>query len=980
MKTKSFFSLIAAAVLMVSCNSEEQFGVGQTGKSELRATVEGNQPSTRVGFTNTGTFYWSTGDQMLVVNGDTKTMFDLSSGAGEANATFTGSGTVAGYAIYPFNEGHNVTGENLVYNFPATYNNYTPNTVPFVEDKTTGQSFNPAMFGEIKNGSVSLSHLGGIFVVQVNPMKVAAGKFTFTVSKKISGSYTTALSTATTDGIAAAAAESDDEKTVTFNFTGATVDGNAVFYIPVPVGTYDDVCLKIADDTKTYLYIQSSKTYNIKRRSIYGIKIQGSELVAGEQAVVEDLEDAAASFAEKNSVSVSGEVASGSKVTIPTTSTTENIVPKSLTLENVASGADITVSEGDGAVAGEEFTLSIPETNTGDTPLNATLDMGNTSVTLAGNTGTTTFGTVTATTYDETLILTSGVTINNLVVKQGNVRMAANSKIVAITNDMASGIVYIEADDAAELPDNLDPTKFQIVKSLSDVKAEKELRAALADNSTASYTLTGNIQISSPLVVAKEFTLNLGSYSITPSGTSLTAAEGTASKDALVVVRRGGKLTLSGTGSIDSGENSAIFTAIKMTDGNDTEEGNAELVVNDNPTLKGYYCAVAGNGKRHGTTIDVNGGTLTAYNGTGIYHPQDGTLTVDGGEISGAECAVEMRAGTFTMTAGKLTSTATATSSKANGSGSTIIGAALAVSQHTTEKAINVTISGGELVGPSALYEEDLQAKPTIVTMSVTGGTFTGKVYSQNCTGFIAGGNFTDPSAMNYIASGKSATITLLDNVDDNANTYVLPTGATAVLDLNGKTISHASATPVSMITNNGNLTIKDSGTSGKIAFTFNGTVNNASAANAIKNNGNLVIESGTISNTGTGSQIGYAIDNYNGATLQVNGGTITATGSTSYDGIRLFCGSNETTVTINDGTISTIWAQNPSNGKATEVNGTVIINGGTIGTTYYENYTVVKVKDGVTTTVTAYGAGSDNTTTTTEGGYTVYSFVQSTN
>lgn len=222
-------------------------------------------------------------------------------------------------------------------------------------------------------------------------------------------------------------------------------------------------------------------------------------------------------------------------------------------------------------------------------------------------------------------------------------------------------------------------------------------------------------------------------------------------------------------------------------------------------------------------------------------------------------------------------------------------------------------------------------------------------------------------------AHGKN--VILNNNITLNSSITV-PVEAVITFDLNGKTISQTSDTPVSMITNNGNLTIKDSSNgSGKIDFTFNGTVNNGVAANAISNRGTLLVEGGEISNTGTDNQIGYAIDNYNGSTLTVNGGKITASGSSYYDGIRLFCGSSETTVTVNNGDISTIWAQNPSENKAAEVKGTVIINGGIVGTTYYENYTTVKVKSGITTTVTPYGEGSNNTTTTTEGEYTVYSF-----
>lgn len=200
----------------------------------------------------------------------------------------------------------------------------------------------------------------------------------------------------------------------------------------------------------------------------------------------------------------------------------------------------------------------------------------------------------------------------------------------------------------------------------------------------------------------------------------------------------------------------------------------------------------------------------------------------------------------------------------------------------------------------------------------------------------------------------------------------------TVILDLNGHKITGtASANMTSLITNNGTMTIVGNG---EIAITFGGEADNSKAVNAISNRGVLTVNGGKISNTGTGNQIGYAIDNYNGATLTVNGGEITASGSSYYDGIRLFCGSSETLVVVNGGKVSTIWAQNPSANKATEVKGTVIINSGEVAKTYYENYTVVKVAEGVTAYVEAYGNGKDNTTTAAEAGYTVYSFIQSGN
>ncbi len=222
----------------------------------------------------------------------------------------------------------------------------------------------------------------------------------------------------------------------------------------------------------------------------------------------------------------------------------------------------------------------------------------------------------------------------------------------------------------------------------------------------------------------------------------------------------------------------------------------------------------------------------------------------------------------------------------------------------------------------------------------------------------------------------NGGTVVLVNDIAVE-DSLTVPKDVVVALELNGYKISMEIDTPTSLIKNNGTLIVNDSIGEGAISITFDGITDNGTAVNAVDNRGTMVINGGTISNTGNANdQIGYAVDNYNGASLTVNGGTITASGSSYYDGIRLFCGNNETVVTINGGAVSSIWAQNPSDNKDSEVKGTVILNGGEVTTTYYENYTTVKVASDVTATVTAYGAGKDNTTTEEADGYTVYSFV----
>ena len=110
------------------------------------------------------------------------------------------------------------------------------------------------------------------------------------------------------------------------------------------------------------------------------------------------------------------------------------------------------------------------------------------------------------------------------------------------------------------------------------------------------------------------------------------------------------------------------------------------------------------------------------------------------------------------VNSGSYTATHTPFSDEPNGNGNTIKGSAIAVSQHTTNYPISVTINGGTFAGAYALYEADVQDSTTDVSISVAGGTFNGGVYSENCRKFITGGSFAnDPSA--YVADGYEATL-----------------------------------------------------------------------------------------------------------------------------------------------------------------------------------------------------------------------------
>ena len=301
--------------------------------------------------------------------------------------------------------------------------------------------------------------------------------------------------------------------------------------------------------------------------------------------------------------------------------------------------------------------------------------------------------------------------------------------------------------------------------------------------------LEGNLALATPLVVDVETTIDLNGYTIKPSGTSMNQTLNTS--DALVLVRRGGKLTITDnsenkTGCIDTGNNESIMGAIKMTDGQDTGDANASLIINGG-TIKGYYYGVMGNGNRNGTDITINGGTIEAgycaTDNTGIFHPQSGTLTITDANITGYKSAVEMRSGTLTISGGTFESTGTPAEAAANGNGNTIKGAAIAVSQHTTNQTLSVTISDGTFTGVYALYEEDKQDEVVDgISMSVTGGTFNGAIFTENCPKAIVGGTFADPSACYYLGTNANVSVNMV--ADYTGAGFKTESGQTVALNI----------------------------------------------------------------------------------------------------------------------------------------------------------------------------------------------------
>lgn len=306
------------------------------------------------------------------------------------------------------------------------------------------------------------------------------------------------------------------------------------------------------------------------------------------------------------------------------------------------------------------------------------------------------------------------------------------------------------------------------------VAAYNTLQEAINSTNGGTITLQDDIVCSDDVNVTggKQFTLDLNAHNIT-----------FAADKALKV--KGGSLNVTGQGIITSSHGgTGSYYSTLYAYGSDQDVANYSVVtigpnvIVDNQGSYGVvightnYCAygakVVINGtvqSTYGFSVTGNAKATTGVNLPEIYVSPTGRIISDdgaaiyaagyanyiiAGELYGTEFGIEIRAGNLTVEeTAKITCTGNFSDPVPNGNGSTVTGAAIAVSQHTTNLPIHVNIKGGTITATGnnghALYEIDTVASGSSenVAVSVSGGTFSGGVFSMNKKADVTGGVFS---------------------------------------------------------------------------------------------------------------------------------------------------------------------------------------------------------------------------------------------
>ena len=274
---KTHLKYLAIAVLaLAACNKEtvQQFEKKSLSLEKptdaLILKAHYDQPSSKSAISDAGAFTWTDGDEISVwTRNKNKSLFmtySLLSGAGTNDAEFGGglsTSSVSKVAVFPA-----ALAPSLPSNQSTSLTITLPNEYDYVESVT-----NSPMIAQVTDAQTPLSfkHLAGLIKLTVDNIPSTASVLYFTTpGVKISGSYTISDYTAPNASLEAAAGASDgSDEYVEINFT--PTGGPMTFYVPLPVGNYEDgfimACFD-ANDNLVSLPYYYEKPFSVERADL----------------------------------------------------------------------------------------------------------------------------------------------------------------------------------------------------------------------------------------------------------------------------------------------------------------------------------------------------------------------------------------------------------------------------------------------------------------------------------------------------------------------------------------------------------------------------------------------------------------------------------------------------------------------------------------------------------------------------------------
>ena len=313
----------------------------------------------------------------------------------------------------------------------------------------------------------------------------------------------------------------------------------------------------------------------------------------------------------------------------------------------------------------------------------------------------------------------------------------------------------------------------------TSVNSAEELKTAIATG--GEIILSGSFEVSEPLSVSKEVTIDL-------NGQTITGKNGEYGRRVFNVVA-GGSLTLTGSGTITTaGNNDTTFpdnsSVIRV--GDNTNGAACGLVVgkdvkiiapasygiavfgkNTKQTLEvsgtvtaKEASAISGNGGAGYTETEItinDGATIISENNVAVYHPQAGTLTVKAANITGSG-GIEIKSGTANVNVAGANIKATGNvDHTVNNDGTSSRGYAIAVVENPGYKGAPLAvIQNGNFVGAMGILEDGkVSAEDKKGSLAISAGSFTVNVNDYVAENTPVASAVKEDGSITYVVGSK---------------------------------------------------------------------------------------------------------------------------------------------------------------------------------------------------------------------------------
>lgn len=468
----------------------------------------------------------------------------------------------------------------------------------------------------------------------------------------------------------------------------------------------------------------------------YGVVVGAANLAAANEA-----------FAKGATAVTVEEIVSSDPDVIVLPKTSEGVT---ITLPQAPDSKSITIKYDATAAAGQKpQTLKVTAKNAAS----ITIIAPDTHVEVNG----VTVNTVTASTSSTTLVVGKDVKITTLNIEQGAAEIYGNvSEVVKGEN---AGTVTWYADDVTALA--------RAVLYADRVVLENDINRTFGYRISGGRVLTIDLnghKISAPSMVFRicgakvDFIGNGEIFETADNQYAPIVIKG--SKEDVgdyTVVNIGKDITLRGWTGVFIDQDNGLCYGVKVNCSAKIEKTESFEEDASGIYINGSIKATEGNVP----VVNLDGCRINVKS-AGIYAAGFAIWKLKNCDIIAENAAVEIRAGEMVIDGGNYEATADPLTVTPNGNGATVEGAAIGVSQHTTNLPTSVTIKKGTFRGAYSIWEKDVQDEIArdVITLSVENGTFKGAVYSQNNASFIKGGTFSDAPAQDYLAEGYASVTT----------------------------------------------------------------------------------------------------------------------------------------------------------------------------------------------------------------------------